>query len=118
MEGVVKVSEAQKNFGERMQRINPFFSLGKGMELNELNPFAPALLFRVILDIFYRELNEDERRSKRDIVLIVKDIIKEMKLSATEQQIERLTYGLLYQGNEELNKPFESTYYDYNKMSW
>lgn len=111
--------EAWDGFGRRMLRLNPFFSLGRGMELGvELNPYVHGILFRVILELFYRELNDREDRRRIDIEEMVSSTINVMGLTATEAQIQRLASGLLYQGNEQLNKSFDSLYFNESKKAW
>lgn len=112
------VNESWEGFAERMQRLNPLFELGRGMEVGELKPHLQTILMQVLLMIFYRELNDDDHRRKTDIRYMVEDTIKQMKLLADDKQIERITSGLLYQGKEEYSKPFEALYYDEIKQSW
>ncbi len=112
------MNESWEGFSQRMQRLNPLFELGRGMEVGELKPHIQTILMQVLLTIFYRELNDDDSRRKSDIKYMVEDSIKQMKLLADEKQIERITSGLLYQGKEEYSKPFESLYYDEIRQSW
>jgi hypothetical protein len=112
------VNESWEGFGKRLQRLNPLFELGRGMEVGELKPHIQTILMQVLLTIFYRELNDDDHRRKSDIRYMVEDSIKQMKLLADDKQIERITSGLLYQGKEEYSKPFEALYYDEIRQSW
>jgi CRISPR/Cas system-associated exonuclease Cas4 (RecB family) len=112
------VNESWEGFALRMQRLNPLFELGRGMEVGELKPHIQTILMQVLLTIFYRELNDDDHRRKADIKYMVGDAIKQMKLLADDKQIERVTSGLLYQGKEEYSKPFEALYYDEIRQSW
>ncbi|WP_244671073.1 hypothetical protein [Bacillus sp. NTK034] len=112
------VNESWEGFAQRMQRLNPLFELGRGMEVGELKPHIQTILMQVLLTIFYRELNDDDHRGKSDIKYMVEDSIKQMKLLADEKQIERITSGLLYQGKEEYSRPFEALYYDEIRQSW
>jgi len=112
------VNESWEGFAQRMQRLNPLFELGRGMEVGELKPHIQTILMQVLLTIFYRELNDDDHRRKSDIKYMVEDAIKQMKLLADDKQLERITSGLLYQGKEEYSKPFESLYYDEIRQSW
>ncbi|TDK58321.1 hypothetical protein E2K98_24165 [Bacillus salipaludis] len=112
------MNESWEGFGKRLQRLNPLFELGRGMEVGELKPHIQTILMQVLLTIFYRELNDDDHRRKSDIKYIVEDSIKQMKLLADDKQIERITSGLLYQGKEEYSKPFEALYYDEIRQSW
>jgi hypothetical protein len=112
------VNESWDGFAQRMQRLNPLFELGRGMDVGELKPHIQTILMQVLLTIFYRELNDDDTRRKSDIRYMVEDSIKQMKLLADDKQMERITSGLLYQGKEEYSKPFEALYYDEIKQSW
>lgn len=112
------VNESWEGFGKRLQRLNPLFELGRGMEVGELKPHIQTILMQVLLTIFYRELNDDDHRRKSDIRYMVEDSIKQMKLLADDKQMERITSGLLYQGKEEYSKPFEALYYDEIRQSW
>lgn len=112
------VNESWEGFGKRLQRLNPLFELGRGMEVGELKPYIQTILMQVLLTIFYRELNDDDNRRKSDIKYMVEDAIKQMKLLADDKQIDRITSGLLYQGKEEYSKPFEALYYDEIRQSW
>lgn len=112
------VNESWEGFANRMQRLNPLFELGRGMEVGELKPYIQTILMQVLLTIFYRELNDDDHRRKADIKYMVQDSIKQMRLLADDKQIERMTSGLLYQGKEEFSKPFEALYYDEIRQSW
>ncbi|QGG57833.1 hypothetical protein [Paenibacillus sp. B01] len=113
------MNEAWDGFGQRMRRLNPFFLLGSGMDLGAaLTPYLQGILFRMILEIFYRELNDREDRRRKEIEVIASDVLREMGLTATDQQIARLVGGLLYQGPEQLNKPFESPYFNEVTREW
>ena len=112
------MNESWEGFAQRMQRLNPLFELGRGMEVGELKPHIQTILMQVLLTIFYRELNDDDHRRKSDIKYMVEDSIKQMKLLADEKQVERITSGLLYQGKEEYSRPFEALYYDEIRQSW
>ncbi len=112
------MNESWEGFSQRMKRLNPLFELGKGMEIGELKPYIQTILMQVLLTMFYRELNDDDGRRKTDILHMVEDSIKQMKLTADEKQIERITNGLLFQGKEEYSKPFESLYFDETRQVW
>ncbi|WP_342041756.1 hypothetical protein [Bacillus sp. OTU2372] len=112
------MNESWEGFAQRMQRLNPLFELGRGMEVGELKPYIQTILMQVLLTIFYRELNDDDHRRKADIKYMVGDSIKQMRLLADDKQIERITSGLLYQGKEEYSKPFQALYYDEIRQSW
>lgn len=106
------MSDILDGFAERIKKINPLVSLGKGMQLGDLNPFVQNILLFVILEIFYRELNDETSRSKKDIEAMVIDAIQKLNLQSSPEQIERITNGLICSGPIEFNQPFENYYYD------
>jgi hypothetical protein len=111
--------ESLEGFGQRIRRLNPLFTLGRGMDLGlELNPYVPSLLMHMILQLFYRELNDDDRRTKQDIESMAYDAVKTLGLSATDKQIQRIANGLVFQGTPLLNQPFEAPYYDEVERGW
>ncbi|MDQ0268588.1 DNA polymerase III delta prime subunit [Cytobacillus purgationiresistens] len=112
------MNESWEGFAGRIQRLNPLFELGRGMEVGDLKPHIQTILMQVLLNIFYSELNDDDNRRKSDIKYMVEEAIKQMKLLADDKQIDRITSGLLYQGKEEYSKPFEALYYDEIRQSW
>jgi hypothetical protein len=112
------LKESWDSFHERMLVMNPFYSLGKGMNVGELNPYVQNILMQVILEIFYRELNDDENRKKSDILLIVKEVLSVMRLKSDEKQRERLVSGLLFQGSERLSEAFEAIYFHEETGLW
>ncbi|WP_042347802.1 hypothetical protein [Bacillus massiliigorillae] len=112
------MNESWEGFAQRMKRLNPLFELGKGMEIGELKPYIQTILMQVLLSIFYRELNDDDSRRKTDIMYMVEETIKQMKLTCDEKQLERITSGLLYQGKEEYSKPFEALYFNELRQEW
>jgi hypothetical protein len=112
------MNESWEGFAQRMKRLNPLFELGKGMEIGELKPYIQTILMHVLLTIFYRELNDDDNRKKSDIMFMVEESIRQMKLMGDQKQIERITTGLLHQGKEEFSKPFEAMYYNEVRHAW
>lgn len=108
------MSDTLDGFAERMKKINPLISLGRGMQLGDLNPFVQNILLFVILEIFYRELNDETSRSKKDIEGIVFLAIQKLNLPSTPEQIERITEGVICSGSIEFNQPFENYYFDEN----
>lgn len=102
-----------------MKRLNPFFMLGKGMNLGEqLNPYVPSILFRTILEVFFREIDESQERDKQAIYYIIQQVVQDMGLTASPDQIERMRNGLLYFGDEKMNRPFEAEVFVPDNQAW
>ncbi|MEK4481683.1 hypothetical protein MKZ23_19750 [Paenibacillus sp. FSL R5-0876] len=56
------------DFGERNKRLNPLWNLGAGMNLGEIQPYKEMVSLSVLLQVYYLELESNERRSKEDII--------------------------------------------------
>lgn len=98
-------------YESRMRLLNPFFSFGKGIQLGpHLNPYIENILLAVLLELFYREVRNNDARTERDIVEIVQEVLKEMKLETSEKDSERLVTGLLY-SNPQTLEAFQGKFY-------
>ncbi|OZI10970.1 hypothetical protein CEW92_14140 [Bacillaceae bacterium SAS-127] len=106
------MSEIWNGFADRAKRLAPIWQFGRGMRLGELDEYIPNILLATFLEIFYRELNDDARRTIQDLELIVKGILRKMKLKSVDNQVQRLVFGMLFSGAKELQKPFVTVYFD------
>lgn len=99
------------DFGERNKRLNPLWNLGAGMNLGELQPYKEMIALSVLLQVYYLELESNERRSKDDIVELCWNSLERFNIPklGTPESVERLVDGLLWSGN---GGDFESFYYD------
>ncbi|MFF2907948.1 hypothetical protein [Paenibacillus sp. NPDC057934] len=99
------------DFGERNKRLNPLWNLGAGMNLGEIHPYKEMLALSVLLQVYYLELESNERRSKEDIIALVWTALERFNIAplGTTESVERLVDGLLWSGN---GGDFESWYYD------
>jgi len=101
-------------FGERIKRLNPLWSLGKSMSLGPLNDYAPMLSLLLLLEVFYRELDSNQQRTRLDLIESAGQMIEGMKLGfeVLPEQVERIVEGLLWYKDPELQQPFMANYYD------
>lgn len=101
-------------FGERIKRLNPLWLLGKSMSLGPLNDYAPMLSLLLLLEVFYRELDSNQQRTRLDLMESAGQMIEGMKLEfeVLPEQMERLVDGLLWFKDPELQQPFMANYYD------
>lgn len=86
----------EKGFHNRMKKIMVIRLLGAGMELGELNDYSHEICFLLIQNIFKRELSENPNRTKEDMISITDSIIKNMKLEASREMVERIVDGTLW----------------------
>jgi hypothetical protein len=105
--------EAWEGFSERIKKLAPIWNIGKGMRLStDLEKHKENIVLAILIYVFEKELNDDEKRKRTDIVLIAKDVLIEMKLPATDEAAERIAAGLLWSGSQELQNPFTLEYFD------
>lgn len=99
------------DFGERNKRLNPLWNLGAGMNLGEIQPYKEMVSLSILLQVYYLELESNERRSKQDIIALAWTALERFNITnlGTTESVERLVDGLLWSGN---GGDFESYYYD------
>ncbi|WP_340010614.1 hypothetical protein MHI32_19680 [Paenibacillus sp. FSL H7-0690] len=99
------------DFGERNKRLNPLWNLGAGMNLGEIQPYKEMVSLSVLLQVYYLELESNERRSKEDIIELTWTALERFNIAnlGTTESVERLVDGLLWSGN---GGDFESFFYD------
>jgi len=99
------------DFGERNKRLNPLWNLGAGMNLGDIQPYKEMVALSVLLQVYYLELESNERRSREDIIALAWAALDRFHLAdlGTAESMERLVDGLLWSGN---GGDFESYYYD------
>lgn len=106
-------AEIWEGFRERTTMLNPIFMLGKGMEVGAtLAPYLPQLLLAILLEVFYREIKDDDKRSRSDLVAIAKTIMEHQNLPHDDDKAERLISGLVSYGNPNLRNPFNAKVFD------
>ncbi|MGM0792468.1 MAG: hypothetical protein ACQEUD_20415 [Bacillota bacterium] len=102
---------------KRKRSLNPIFLFGAGMNLGEkLNPYVRDILLNVLLEIYYRELRDDEARTKDDIYEVVREILETFKLDYKEDDAIRLGNGIFYQGDSKRMDSFKGHYYNHEKQ--
>jgi hypothetical protein len=99
------------DFGERNKRLNPLWSLGAGMNLGELQPYKEMIALSVLLQVYYLELESNERRAREDLVELAWSSLARFNIAGfgTAESVERLVDGLLWSGS---GGDFEAFYYD------
>lgn len=99
------------DFGERNKRLNPLWTLGAGMNLGELQPYKEMIALSVLLQVYYLELESNERRAKEDIIELAWSSLERFNIArfGTIESVERLVDGLLWSGG---GGDFEAYYYD------
>lgn len=102
---------------KRKRSLNPIFLFGAGMNLGEkLNPYVRDILLNVLLEVYYRELRDDEARTKDDIYEVVREILETFNLDYKEDDATRLGNGIFYQGDSKRMDSFKGHYYNHEKQ--
>ena len=102
----------EKGFFDRMKKIEVMRMLGTGMDVGELNEFSHEICFLLLLNIFKRELTENPNRSRTDMIHIVEDILRDMKIDTSKENIERIVDGTLWYRDPNKQEYFSSTIYN------
>ena len=90
---------ANTGLHDRLKKTVAISRLGQGMDVGNLNDYAHEISLYLLLKVFHREINNNDQRSKKDLMEMTGLIIDEMSLEATPDQIERLVNGVLYAGD-------------------
>lgn len=102
----------ENGFFDRMKKIEVMRMLGTGMDVGELNEFSHEICFLLLLNIFKRELTENPNRSRTDMIHIVEDILRDMKIETSKENIERIVDGTLWYRDPNKQEYFSSTIYN------
>ncbi len=97
---------------DRLKKTAAISQLGRGFDIGELNDYSHEISLYLLLKVFRREINNNQNRSKNDLIEMTGNIINEMKLEASLDQIRRLVDGVLYSGDPRRQAPFSVMLYD------
>ncbi|CCQ97868.1 conserved hypothetical protein [[Clostridium] ultunense Esp] len=107
------MKERWQGFSERVKRLNPLWQLGGGMNLGELNPYARMLGLALLLEVFFRELDNNPARTRQDLLQITQDLLQEMHLHVPDVQIiRRFVDGILWSGTPQMQESFTAYFFD------
>lgn len=107
-----------QGFGERIKRLNPIWNLASGMKLSVLTEYAQMLALGVLLEIFYRELENNPERKKQDITKITYQCLEDLQIRSlvegelVDDVVQRFVDGLLWSGQADLQQPFSAKWFD------
>ena len=102
----------ESGFFERMKKIEPIRMLGTGMDAGELNEFSHEISFLILLNIFRRELTENPNRTRMDMIHIAEEIVREMGIETSKENIERVVDGTLWYREPSRQESFSTTIYN------
>ena len=108
------MADISSGLHDRLKKTSAISQLGKGFDIGELKDYGHEISLYLLLKVFRREINNNQNRSKNDLIEMTGNIINEMKLEASLDQIKRLVDGILYSGDPKRQAPFSVMLYDEN----
>jgi hypothetical protein len=88
--------ETVEGINKRIRSTNPTWMIVGGPDLKHLSPYREKISLMVFTDIFYKQLNSDVNRTKKDIVQVAYEVAKLMKLNPTKELAEKLIDSLMW----------------------
>ena len=106
------MDRANTGLHERLKKTKAIAELGQGMDVSSLNEYAHQIALYLLLKIFKREINNNQHRSRSDLIQLTVEILKEMQLEINIEEVERLVDGVLYSGDPKQQSYFHVKIYD------
>ncbi len=106
-------------YHERKRMLNPCFQFGTGISVpSEYSKTYKDILFLSLLEVFYRELRDNPRRTDSDLNEIVVEIMERLGITEDVSFAERLSTALISSGSGQNREPFVSSYYNENTRTF
>lgn len=102
----------QNGMKDRLKKISAIRLLGTGIDIGDLTPYAHEITLYLLLSIFRREITENINRTRNDMLNITEGILREMNLSGSDKNIERIVDGLLWYKDPDRQDPFSCLIYN------
>jgi hypothetical protein len=112
------IQSAFHAIGKRQRSLIPTWHLGTGAQFGKLLPYARQLSFTLLVVVFFQELNDDERRTREDLIRAVEDICRYKGLGCSYDEAEKIVDSLLWSEGKHYNFAFEDTYFDETDHQW
>ncbi|MNW33034.1 hypothetical protein D3C74_99890 [compost metagenome] len=105
--------EVFEHYVDRKKILNRFQQFGSGVLIRneQVSPYTTDIIFALLIEVFYRELRQDDRRTMKDLILIVEEIMGEMGLGSDYEAAERLGESLIAKGTQ-VREVFSAQYFD------
>jgi len=102
----------ESGFFNRMKKLQSIRMLGTGMDLGELNEYAYEICFLLIQNVFFRELRENDNRTREDMLFITEKILKDMDLQYNLEAVGRIVDGTLWYREPTKQEGFKTKIYN------
>jgi hypothetical protein len=106
------MDQANTGLYERLKKTKAITELGRGMDAGSLNQYSHQISLYLLLKVFKREINNNEYRSRSDLLQMTVEILKEMQLQINLEEVERLVDGVLYSGDPRQQSYFHVKIFD------
>jgi len=106
------MDRANTGLNERLKKTKAIAELGEGMDAGSLNEYSHEIALYMLLKVFKREINNNEQRSRSDLIQLTVEILKEMRLEINMEEVARLVDGVLYSGDPKQQSYFHVKIYD------
>lgn len=106
------MDRANTGLNERLKKTKAIAELGQGMDAGSLNEYSHQIALYLLLKVFKREINNNQQRSRSDLIQLTVEILKEMSLEINMEEVERLVDGVLYSGDPRQQSYFHVKIYD------
>jgi hypothetical protein len=106
------MDRANTGLHERLKKTKAIAELGQGMDAGSLRDYSHQIALYLLLKVFKREINNNEQRSRGDLIQMTVEILKEMQLKIDIEEVERLVDGVLYSGDPKQQSYFHVRIYD------
>ncbi|BCD05074.1 TPA: hypothetical protein QC443_003810 [Bacillus cereus] len=106
------------DIGSRVKRLNPIWALGTGMDVGELSPYIRTVCLNILLEIFQREVRDDNRRTISDMESITDAVIRNLKLKTIKERNERIVEGLIWSGDPRYLSSFKAPFFNEETGQW
>lgn len=106
------MDSVEKGFNDRLKKIQAIKMLGTGMDIGSLNEYAYEICLYLMLKIFRREITENPNRTRLDLVKMTEEVLRDLKLEAPREAMERIVDGLLWYKDPGRQDPFQCSIFN------
>ncbi|WP_217025619.1 hypothetical protein [Cytobacillus oceanisediminis] len=104
--------------GKRQINMIPTWLLGTGAQFGTLTPYTRNISFTLLVTVFFQELNDDERRTREDMINTVINICRAQNIPFKPMDAEKVVDSLLWSEGKNYGFSFEDYYYEEKTKSY
>lgn len=108
-----------EDIGSRYKSLIPIWTLGTGADFGRLNPYARHISFGLLVIMFYKELLDDLKRTRNDLIDSVVHLANQMQLPCTEEEAEKIVDAIMVNANSKKHTfSFQEQYFNDETNQW